>query len=72
MKLFCPCCERPASPRTDPISERDALRAYIAMRARGVTREAMLGEHRETMDQIAPGFTKFVADMPAAVQRALE
>jgi hypothetical protein len=60
MRLLCPCCEQEAEPRTTPLTELEARKAFAMMAMRGWTRDRLLDERAETLDIMAPGFTEWL------------
>jgi hypothetical protein len=57
---ICPCCDRPAQRRAEPLTEKDCLLSYAKMLAKGWTSDRLLAERSEDLDYIAPGLTDWL------------
>jgi hypothetical protein len=64
MPLICPCCGQPATSRKTPITADECEVGYRLMLRRGLTRDTILAEHGDTLDQPAPGMTDWLRMQP--------
>ena len=67
MQIYlCPCCERPAVARKEPITEDECERSLAIMSLKGWTAESLLAKRRDDLDFMAPGFTLWLKRRCAA------
>lgn len=58
--VICPCCDRPAKPRAEPITPAECVKALARMKRKGWTAARLLAERRADLDFIAPGLTDYL------------
>jgi hypothetical protein len=56
----CPCCDKPAIRRIEPITDAEAERGWSIMARRGWTVTQLLNERSSDLDYIAPGLTDWL------------
>jgi hypothetical protein len=56
----CLCCGQPVLKRGNPMTPDRAPRAWAIFLALGLTREDLLGKHREQLDYQSPGFAEWL------------
>jgi hypothetical protein len=59
-KNICLCCGQRVSQPGQPITPGRAARAMLVFNALGLTREDLLGKHREQIDYQSPGFASWL------------
>lgn len=61
----CPCCDALVTkPRSTPVTSHEAARAMTMFKRKGLTREALLTQHRAALEFIAPGFIDWLNQQP--------
>jgi hypothetical protein len=56
----CLCCGQAVLKRGKPITTERAEKAFAMFTALGLTREDLLGKHREQIDYQSPGFAEWL------------
>jgi hypothetical protein len=57
----CLCCGQVVTKRRlSPVTEDEALRAYVVLAAQGHTVDSLRITHRENLDYVWPGFTDWL------------
>jgi len=59
-KYTCLCCGQRVLRQGNPITPDRAVRAWAMFLALGLTREDLLGKHREQLDYQSPGFAQWL------------
>jgi hypothetical protein len=61
-KNTCLCCGQRVLRQGNPITPERAARALLLFNALGLTREELLGKHREQLDYQSPGFAAWLEE----------
>ena len=57
---ICLCCGQKVLQQGKPMSPERSLRALLMFNAYGLTREDLLGKHREQLEYQSPGFVAWL------------
>jgi hypothetical protein len=56
----CLCCGQPIKERRPPVTPERAEKSFRIFTALGLSREELLGKHREQLDYQSPGFVEWL------------